>query len=79
MCKPPDQMLEKPYVRSRGQIFSPIIMKLCQNVCLDKILDNIENGSYGVKTMSLGRILEKTLCTLLSPHFQSDYHETWSE
>ena len=29
------QMLEKPCVRSRGHIFSLIIMKLGQNVCLD--------------------------------------------
>ena len=27
---------EKPYAHSRGHIFSPIIMKLGQNVCLDK-------------------------------------------
>ena len=31
------QILEKPCVRSRGHIFSPILMKLGQNVCLDKI------------------------------------------
>ena len=41
-----DQTLEKPFVHSRGHIFSPIILKLGQNIC---------------------------------PHFQSDYHETWSE
>ena len=33
------QILEKTYVRSRGQLFSPIIMKLGQNVCLDQILN----------------------------------------
>ena len=38
------QTLKKPCVRSRGHIFSPIIMKLGQNVCLDKILDELENG-----------------------------------
>ena len=38
------QILEKPCVRSRSHIFSPIIMKLWQNVCLDKILDELENG-----------------------------------
>ena len=32
------QMLEEPCVHYRGYIFSPIIMKLGQNVCLDKIL-----------------------------------------
>ena len=31
------QILEKLCVRSRGHIFSPILMKLGQNVCLDKI------------------------------------------
>ena len=34
-----------PCVRSRGHIFSPIIMKLGQNVCLDEF----ENGSCRVK------------------------------
>ena len=43
------QILEKPCVRSRGHIFSMIIMKFSQNVCLDKILDKIKNGSCGVK------------------------------
>ena len=38
-------IFKKHCVRSRGQIFSLIIMKLCQNVCLDKISDKIENGS----------------------------------
>ena len=32
------QTLEKPGVCSRGHIFSPIITKLSQNVCLDEIL-----------------------------------------
>ena len=37
------QILEKPCV-SRGHIFSPIIIKLGQNVCLDEISDEFENG-----------------------------------
>ena len=37
------QILEKPCVRSRGQIFSPIIMKLDQYACLDKISHKFEN------------------------------------
>ena len=45
-------------VCSRGHIFSPIIMKLGQNVCLDKISDTFENGSCWVKTWSLVQILE---------------------
>ena len=43
------QILEKFCVRSRGHIFSPFIMKLGQNVCLDKISDVFENGSCRVK------------------------------
>ena len=52
-------ILEKPCVLSRGYIFSPIIMKLGQNVRLDKISDEFEMGHYGCKTRSLGQILEK--------------------
>ena len=47
------QISEKPYVHSRGHIFSPIIMKHGQNVCLDEISDRFENGSCWVKTRSL--------------------------
>ena len=43
------QILEKSCVRPGGQIFSPIIMKLGQNVSLDEISDEFENGSCGVK------------------------------
>ena len=43
------QMLEKLCVCSRGNIFSAIIMKLGQNVCVDKILDKFENTSCWVK------------------------------
>ena len=53
------QISEKPYVHSRGHIFSPIIMKLGQNVCLDEISDRFESGSCWVKTRSLVQILEK--------------------
>ena len=55
-----DQILEKkPCVRSRGHIFSPIIMKLGQNVCLDKIFDELNICNVGSKTRSLGQIFEK--------------------
>ena len=43
------KILEKPHVRSRGHIFSPILMKLGQNVCLDEISDEFAIGSCGVK------------------------------
>ena len=36
-------------VCSRGHIFSPIGMKLGQNVCLDEVSDEFENGSCRVK------------------------------
>ena len=48
MGKKLGQILEKPFVRSRGHIFSLIIMKLGQNVCLE-IVDEFESGSYRVK------------------------------
>ena len=34
---------------SRGHIYSPVIMKLGQNVCLDEISDDFKNGSCRVK------------------------------
>ena len=43
------QILEKPYVYSRGHIFSLIIMKLGQNVFLDEIWKEFQNGSCWVK------------------------------
>ena len=45
LCK----ILEKPCVRSRGHIFSPIIMKYGQNVCLGEIWKEFENGLCQVK------------------------------
>ena len=45
----PGQILEKPCVRSRGHIFSRILMKVGQDVCLDDISDELKNGSRGVK------------------------------
>ena len=34
-------------------------MKLCLNDCLDKISDEFESASHGVKTRSLGQKVEK--------------------
>ena len=73
------KLLEQPCVRSRGHIFSPIIMKLGQNVCLDKFSDEFENGSCRVKNYVTRSNLRKILCTLYRPHFKSDTHESWSE
>ena len=58
-----DQILEKHCVRSRGHIFTSILMKLSQNDCHGQTLDEFEIRSGGLKTRSLGNILEK-LCTL---------------
>ena len=49
------QMLEKPCVRSRGYIFSPIIMKLV----LMKSQTSVKIGHVWSKTRSQGQILEK--------------------
>ena len=43
------QILEKPCVRSGGQIFGPIMIKLGQNVFLGEISDEFENGSRQIK------------------------------
>ena len=43
------QILEKPCVCSRGHILSRILMEVGQDVCLDDISDEFENGSRGVK------------------------------
>ena len=59
-----DQVLEKPCVWSRGHIFSPIIIKLGQNVSLDEILDEFENGSCWIKKKVTRSNLRKTLYTL---------------
>ena len=73
------QILEKLCVCCRGHIFSPIFMKLCQNVCLDEISNESENGSCRIKNLVTRSNLRKTLCTLQTLDFQSDYHETLSE
>ena len=43
------QILEKPCARSGCHIFSPITMKLCQNVGLAEISDSFENESCRAK------------------------------
>ena len=45
------QILEKHCVLSRGHIFSLIIMKLGQHICLDKISDEFENSLCGKKKL----------------------------
>ena len=58
------QMLEKPYVCSRGNIFSPIIMKLYQHFCLDEIPNEFENESCRVENYVSGSNVRKSSCTL---------------
>ena len=58
------QIFEKACARSRGHIFSPIIMNLGQNVCLDKISLEFRMGYVGLKTRSLGQILENLVYAL---------------
>ena len=43
------KILEKPFVRSRGHIFSPILGKRGLNDCLDEISDEFEIGSCWIK------------------------------
>ena len=45
------QILEKPCVRSRGHILSRILMEVGQDVCLDDISDEFENGLRGGKKL----------------------------
>ena len=52
------QILEKPCACSRCHIFSSVIMKRGQSVCLDEILDEYENGSCWLKTRSPASFLE---------------------
>ena len=56
---------------ARGHIFSLIIRKLYQHVCLDEISHRFENGSCQVKTRSTGQNLEKTLCRYSRGHIFS--------
>ena len=54
------QILEKPFVHSRGHSFDSKVMKLCQNVNHHIIYrSNLKLGHGGSKTRLLGQILEK--------------------
>ena len=53
------QILEKPCVRSSGHIFSPIIITLGQNVCLDEISGDSKNGLCRVKNLVTESNLKK--------------------
>ena len=53
------QVLEKLFVCTRGHIFSPVLMKLGQNVFLYEMSVSLNLGHIGSETSSLGQILEK--------------------
>ena len=57
------QISEKPCVRFRGYIFSPIIMKLRMFVLM-KSWTNLKMGHVGSKTRSPGQILENLVFAL---------------
>ena len=52
------QILDKPCVGYRDQIFGLILMKLGQSVCLDEMLHIFLNESCRSKRRSLGQIIE---------------------
>ena len=58
------QISEKPCVHYGGHIFSPIIMKPGQNICLEEVSHEFENVSCRVKNKVTWSNLSKTLCTL---------------
>ena len=74
-----NQILEKPYICSEGQIFSPRLMKIGENVSLHEILDEFENGLCQVKNLVTRSNITKTFCTLQRPHFQPSTLERWSK
>ena len=53
------QIVEKPHVHCIGHSFSPIVMKLGQNICLFEISDKLKKmGHVGSKTRLLDQILK---------------------
>ena len=50
------QILGKPCLHATGHKFSPIIMKLGQNVCVNEISEDLENGSCRVTLSYLGNL-----------------------
>ena len=55
----PGQILEKSCIHTKGHIFSLMIMKLVQNVCLDESQTSSKMGHVKNKTRSVCQILEK--------------------
>ena len=55
------QILHKPRVRCRCHIFSPIIIKISQDVCLDEIWDESKHWSCLIKNYVAWSNLRKTM------------------
>ena len=73
------QFLEESCLHSRGHIFSPIFLKVGQNVCLDNISVKFDHGSIKVKHQVTRSNLRKILFTLQGPHFLPNLPQNWSE
>ena len=58
------QILEKPCVCSSGHIFSPMVIKLGENVYLNDSLEEVENVIFLIIKRSLVQILEKEMYVL---------------
>ena len=43
------QIIEKPSEHNAGHIIHPVIMKICQNVCLDETSVKFQYGSCCIK------------------------------
>ena len=59
-----------PCVCSRGHIFSAILMKLGQNVCLYESQMSLKWVMLGQKTRSLGQIIEETMLVTKGLRFE---------
>ena len=64
-----DQILEKPCVQSRGQIFSPIIIKLGENINF-VLMKPHTNLKWVMSDQRLGQVIEKA-CVCCRGHIFS--------
>ena len=67
------QIIEKPFVCSRGHIIRWILKKFGQYVCLDEISNNFENGSWWVKNWVTRSNLKENLVYPLEARFSVLY------
>ena len=71
------QILEKHCVRCRGHIFSAVIIKQCQNVCLDEIWMISKMGHVRSKTRSLLKLSEISSKQTFWPSFMIIGQKMW--